>query len=252
MRNNLLFVVIFLTIKGFSQDFEARSTPTIESKIIYKDGTTENGMLWLASSAFKPRLKLENKSGSKKIDFKKVEKIITDPDSENKRVFQYLNHNYNKFKLLVELIYLDEISIYIGSENNGTDLFYSEFDRETMREKFSRMKFDDIGLNTLKNSDSLELPNGKKMPIPIRYSYYYGSNFSLASGNSPAFQYYILKKGEDKLVLVEKNKRFLKKSKEYFKSCPTIMEDLEQQKILLSDLPTFIEYYKEICKTKNE
>ena len=252
MRYYLLFVIIFLTVKGFSQDLEARSTPTIESKIIYKNGTTESGMLWLASSSFQPRIKKEKKSGSRKIDFKKVDKIITNPDSENKRVFQYLNHNYNKFKLFVELIYLDEISIYIGSENNGTDLFYSGFDRETMREKFSRMKFDDIGLNTLKNSDTLELPNGKKMPIPIRYSYYYGSSFSMASGNSPAFQYYILKKGEDKLVLVEKNKRFLKKSKEYFKSCPTIIEDLEQEKIFLSDLPTFIEYYKEICKTKKE
>lgn len=238
--------------KGFSQDFEARQTPTIESKIIYKDGTTEIGMLWLASSAFRPRIKKEKKSGSRKIDFKKVDKIITNPDSENQRVFQYLNHNNGKFKLFVELIYLDEISIYIGSENNGTDLFYSEYDRETMSEKFSRMKFDKIGTKTMKNSDTLELPNGKKMPVPIRYSYYYGSSFSMASANSPVFQYYILKKGEDKLALVEKNKRFLKKSKEYFKSCPAIIEDLEQEKIFLSELPTFIEYYKAICKTKKE
>lgn len=251
MRYYLLFIII-LPIKGFSQNFEARSTPTIESKIIYKDGTTENGMLWLATSAFKPRVKKEHKNGSRKIDFKKIDKIITNPNSENQRIFQYLNHNYNKFKLFVELIYLDEISIYIGSENNGTDLFYSDFDRETMREKFSRMKFDDIGLNTLKNSDTLELPNGKKMAIPIRYSYYYGSSFEMASGNSPAFQYYILKIDENKLVKVEKNRRFLKKSREYFKSCPRIIEDLEEEKIFLSDLPTFIEYYKTICNTKKE
>ncbi len=114
---------MFSTVRMFSQDFELRVTPTIESEIIYKDGTSEKGMLWLAST-FKPRLKSDKKGRDKKVDYKKIDKIITNPRTENKRTFQYLHHNYNKFKIFVELIYTDQISIYIASKNNGSDLFY--------------------------------------------------------------------------------------------------------------------------------
>ncbi|MFI1770236.1 hypothetical protein [Thalassobellus citreus] len=253
MIKKLMILIVFLTFKGFSQDFELRATPSIESEIIYNNGTTEKGMLWLASSAFSPRMENENKGGSKKIDYKKIDKIITNPDSENKRVFQYLHNNYNKFKIFVELIYTDKICIYIASKNNGTDLFYSDFDRETIREKLLKMKFENRTISgKLKNSDTLELPNGKKIVTPIRYSYYYGLNFGSAYGNSTSFQYYIQKEGSPKLMKVERNKRFLKKSKEYFTSCPSLIEDLEQNKITLSDLPTFIEYYKEKCGVEKE
>ena len=70
MKKKLVLLIFFITIKGFSQDFELRSTPTIESKIIYKDGTTEKGLLWLASSVFSPKLKQEEDRKDKKIDYK--------------------------------------------------------------------------------------------------------------------------------------------------------------------------------------
>lgn len=253
MTKKLMILIAFLSFKGFSQNFELRATPTLESEIIYKDGSTEKGKLWFASSAFNPRKKNESKSGSKKIDYKKIDKIITNPDSENKRVFQYLHHNYNKFKVFVELIYTDEICIYLASKNNGTDLFYSDFDRETVREKLLRMKFENTTIGgKLNSSDTLELPNGRKMAIPTRYSYYYSQGFNSAYGNSASFQYYILKRGDSKLMKVEGNKRFLKKSKEYFTDCPSLIEELERNKITLADLPTFIEYYKIKCGSGKE
>lgn len=252
MKKKLVLLIFFITIKGFSQDFELRSTPTIESKIIYKDGTTEKGLLWLASSVFSPKLKQEEDRKDKKIDYKKIDTIITNPDSKNQRKFQYLNHNYNKFKIFVELISTDTISIYIASKNNGTDLFYSDFDRETIREKLLRMKFENRALKRLKSRDTIVLPNGKKILTPIRYSYYYGINLGLASGNSPSFKYYILKQGSSKLMKVENNKRFLKKSKEFLNSCPALIKAMEQKKVTLADLPVFIEYYKEKCSSEKE
>ncbi len=248
MKKKLIFLLLFITVKTFSQDFELRASPLIESKIIYKDGTIEKGRLWMPNSVFSPKLKRENKRGSRKIDHKKINKIITNPNSENERVFQYLHHNYSKFKIFVELIYEDKISIYMTSNNNGTDLFYSDFDRETVREKLLKMKFENSTMSRkLKSSDTIKLPNGKKMVTPIRYSYYYDSHFGSAHGKSLSFQYYILLEGKPKLIKVEKNKRFLKKSKDYFMDCPSLIEDLEKNRINLSDLPVFIEYYKGKC-----
>ena len=249
MTRNLLILLVFLTCKGFSQDFELRTTPSIESEVIYMDGTTEKGMLWLASSAYSPRMEHKNKRGSKKIKYKQIDKIITNPNSEKKRVFQYLHNNSNKFKIFVELISVDKISIYLASQNKGTDLFYSDFDRETIREKLVEMKF---GNSNLKYSDTLELPNGKKMATPIRYLYYYELGFNSAYSNPTSFQYYILKEGIPELMKVESNDGFLKKSKEYFKDCPSLIADLEQDKITLADLPRFIEYYKDKCGVEKE
>lgn len=251
MKKTFLTLILFTTFELFAQDYELRISPTVNCEIIYKDGTIEKGMLWLANSAFNPRLKSKNKGKDKKIDYKNIDKIISNPETENKRVFQYLNSNYNKFKIFVELIYTDEICIYIGSKENGTDLFYSGFDRETIREKFLKMKYESSTFNQLKDFDTLQLPNGKKMAVPLRYSYYNDLQFASANGNSPAYQYYLLKKSNPILLKVEGNKRFLKKSKEFFSDCPSLIKKLETKELTLEDLTIFIEYYKEKCGIKN-
>ncbi len=114
MRPFIFFILFSFLSKGFAQDFELRITPFIESKIIYKDSTSEVGLLRLASSVFKLRFKKNENDKERKIDYEKVNKIITNPETENQRTFQYLNHNYNKFKIFTELIYSDVLSIYIS------------------------------------------------------------------------------------------------------------------------------------------
>jgi len=249
MRRNIFLFIVFLSLFNcFSKDFELRKTPFIKSNIIYKDGTSEKGLLRIASSVFKPRLQKEKGEKSIKLDYNSIDKIITNPETENERVFQYLHHNYSKFKIFVELIYTDVLSIYISS-TDADDLFYSDFDRQSIGEMMNQARFEGRSQfsSRLKSSDTLRLPNGKIMTLPIKYSYYNGLSFGVAFGKTPALNYYLLKQGDTQLYRVEKNKRFLKKAKDIFNDCPILINDLEQKKITLKDLPRFIEYYKDIC-----
>lgn len=249
MKPKLIFILIlFIFSKSYAQDYELRVTPYVESKIIYTDGSVEEGYLSFPISIFKPSLKLAEDQKSKKIDYKLIERIISNPGTEDERIFQYLNHNYNKFKIFVELIYEDVLSIYINS-NTAEDLFYSDFDRQSMREMMAQSKFEGMSGFTkrLKVSDTIILPNGKSITLPMRYSYYYDLNYSVANGATPRLDYYLLKEGSDKLYKVEKNKRFLKKAKDFIIDCPIIVNDLKTDNLNLFDLPQFIEYYKEVC-----
>lgn len=251
-RSITLILILFIFSNSFSQDYELRVTPFIKCKIIYKDSTSESGFLRFPISVFKPSLKSEEGEKTRNIDYELIDKIISNPETENERTFQYLNHNYNKFKIFVELIYDDIISIYINSTDSD-DLFYSDFDRQSIGEMMAQARFErKLDFNErLKSSDSLSLPNGKKISLPMRYSYYYGLNYGVAFGSTPKFNYYILKEGNPKLYKVEKNKRFLKKAKDFISDCPIIINDLEENKINLFDLPSFIEYYKDVCKLEN-
>lgn len=244
---SLLFVVICFS-NLHSQDFELRITPFIKSKIVFKDGSSKDGFLRLASSVYKLRFKEKEGDKESKIDYELVEKIITNPNTENERTFQYLNHNYSKFKIFTELIYQDFLSIYI-SLSDADELFYSGFDRQSIPEMMAQARFDNRTgqFNRLKNSDTLELPNGKKIALPIRYSYYYNLSYGSASGISPTLSYYLLKQGDSILYKSEKNKRFLKKARPIIENCPDIQLDLEEDKLTLRNLPRFIEYYKMTC-----
>lgn len=249
MRNVILILTLFIFSDSFAQDYELRATPFINCKVIYKDSTTEKGYLSFPISVFKPRFKNEEDEKPRKIDYDLVDKIISNPETENERTFLYLNHNYNKFKIFVELIYKDVLSIYISS-TDAAQLFYSDFDRESIGEAMVKDRFErNLDFNRrLKISDTLNLPNGKKMILPIRYSYYYGITYGVASGSTLSIIYYIQKEGNPKLYKVEKTKRFLKKAKDLISDCPIIINYLEQNKINLFDLPSFIEYYKDVCK----
>lgn len=252
IRNIILILILFIFSNSFSQDYELRAAPFIKCKIIYKDSTFEKGFLRFPTSVFKPSLKNEEGEKARKIDFELINKIISNPETENERTFQYLNHNYNKFKIFVELIYDDILSIYINS-TDADGLFYSDFDRQSIREAMAKARFEGkLDFNErLRSSDTLNLPNGKKIILPMRYSYYYGLNCEVAVGNTPTLNYYILKEGNPKLYKVEKNKRFLKKAKDIISDCPIIINDLDQNKINIFDLPNFIENYKDVCKSEN-
>jgi len=232
--------MIFSTFNVFSQDLELRKTPKIEGKIVYTDSTIEIGKVWLANSAFKPRLKIDEDKKSKKVDYKKIDKIIIYPESNKERVFQYLHNNYNKFEIFAELVYKDDINIYVASKNNGTDLFYSEIDRETINEKFIKTNSENFNPSLNNTPNSLGMPYEEEMVI---YSSYL---------NSPSFQFYIQKNDNPKLMRVEKNKKFLKKSEGFFSDCPNIINDLKEDKIQIKDLPEFIEHYKKVCLEKEE
>lgn len=249
MTKNILLLILICSLSNcFSQDYELRKTPFLKSKIVYNDGSSEKGLLRMASSGFSPRLKKTEGEKERKIDYKNIDTIITNPETEKERVFQYVAHNYNKFKIFVELIYSDALSIYINLTDTD-DLFYSDFDRQNIGEMMAQARFEGQLLfnRRLKTSDTIRLPNGKLLTLPMRYTYYYDLNYGVAIGKTPKLTYYLLKEGDTKLYKVEKNKRFLKKAKDLLHDCPALVSELEQKKIDLDNLAKFIEYYKEIC-----
>ena len=252
VKNIFIILILFCYSKCFSQDYELRATPYVNCKIIYKDGTSQQGLLRLAISVFKPQFKKDKNDKSRKIDYELIDRIYSNPNTENERIFQYLNHNYSKFKIFVELIYDDVFQIYISSTDSD-DLFYSDFDRQSIGEMMAQSRFEtNLNFNRrIKTWDTITLPNGKEINLPIRYSYYYGLNYGVAYGNTPKLKYYISKSGNDKIYHVEKNKRFLKKAGDFLFDCPTIKKDLEEENILVSDIAKFIEYYKDVCNLEN-
>ena len=251
IKKTILFLLIFNVYNCHSQDFELRITPSLESKIIYKDGTSEDGFLRLASSVFDLRLRDSEKGKEHKIDYKLIDRIIVGSPKKGQRIFQYRNNNYNKFKIFVELIYVDLLSIYVTSSNT-VDLFYSDFDRlnaaEMMDEARSDANLDFISIKRrYKIADTLNLPNNKTLILPIGYSYYNNIKIAIFFGEVSTLKYYLSIKGNPKLYKVEKNKRFLKKAGDLVGDCKVLIRDLEQNNIDVEDLPRFIEYFKDVC-----
>lgn len=252
IKSLLTILILFSYSICFSQDYELRVTPYVNCKIIYKDSTYQKGLLRLASSAFKPQFKNDENDKPMKIDYELIDRIYSNPDTENERIFQYLNHNYSKFKIFVELIYDDVFQIFISSSDSD-NLFYSDFDRQSIGEMMAQARFErNLEFNErLKTSDTITLPNGKNIILPMRYSYYYGLEYGVVFGNTPTLKYYISKFGNNKIFKVERNKRFLKKAKDFISDCPIIKKQLEEKNILVSDIPKFIEYYKDVCDLGN-
>lgn len=226
--------------KTFGQNLELRISPKIESAIVYKDGTKEKGLVRMNNSVFDIRFKEFHEDDEKKVDFENVEKIITNPDSTNTRVFQYLDNYKHRFKMFVELIHKDKISIYINSSNE-LSLFYSDFDLRSAREWMN-----DIRTNySVPFERQFELPNGQIINLPNSYSYFYEEK-AFRNENSIGVDYYLAK--EDQILIpVEKRKRFTKKYLKYFSECPDLVKAYKNEEISLENLPVFIEFYKETC-----
>lgn len=254
MNKNIFLLLFFIgCVKCFSQDFELMATPSQNSKVIYKDGSSEIGILRMASSVFDPRIKQRKGEKERKIDFKTIDRIITNPETEQERIFQYLNHNYNRFKIFVELVYIDVLSIYVGLDN-PLDLFYSNYDRQSAGEKMNRARrnsglYHPVSERRAKVVDTLHFSNNKSIAVPLGHSDYYDLGFLIIIEKNLRPRYYLLKEGNTKIYKTDRNKRFLKKAKEFIEGCSTLINDLEQENIDLKDIPRFIEYYKDICLT---
>ena len=246
MKNKLLLIFLFFNILVFAQDYELRITPYLESEIIFKDGTSIKGLVKLNNSAFEVKYKKSVDEKSIKIDYKNIDKLITNPETENTRTFQYLKNHENKFLKFVELVYSDEISVYISIKDR-VNHFYSDFDRSTIKEKMDEMRYFHYDRRKLNKVDSINLPNGEVMVIPMRYNYLFESNYAFAEMKIVIIHYYLLLEGEVKLIPVVSYKKFKKKYLNLFEGCPLFVENFKEKEIELNDLPKFIESYKNLC-----
>lgn len=247
MKQIILIIVLLFTINSYSQDFELRKSPFVRGKLIFKDGSTKKGFVKLNNSAFDVRFKSSGKDKPEKVNYKDLDKIIANPDSIDVRTFQYLKNYQDKFNKFVELILQDKISIYIESSDR-LSLFYSDFDRRTGREWMDDIKFKHLTKRNLELNYKVILPNGEEINLPNTYKHYFQSQYVISKKNQIRLSYFIKKENDDKLILVESYKRFLKNSIKHFEDCPVFVDDFRNKKITLGDLPKFIEYYKYLCK----
>ena len=211
MKKLILLVFILFSIKTFSQGLQLRISPKIESKIVFKDGSEEKGLIRMSSSVFDIRFRDSEEADERKIDYEEVEKIITYPDSTNSRVFQYLNNYKHRYKMFAELIKKDKLSIYINSPKE-LELFYSDYDLRSAEEWMNDTR--------TKNGFSLKIAKT---------------------------EYLYLAKEDQILIPVEKRRKFTRKYLEYFSDCPELVRAYKNEEISLEKLSDFIEFYKEAC-----
>lgn len=241
MKNILIICLVFFTSKSVSQNYELRSSPYLESEITYKDGSREKGLIRLANSVFDIRFKADAKEKEKKVSYKDIEQIITNPDSTNTRIFEYRETYKNKFRTFVELIHQDEINIYLGAVD-GTKLFYSGLDIRSAREA--------MGTDRIQKSEQhLKLSNGLKILLPFEYQYDDYDTRSTMPFKKGEFEAYLGIAGK-KLIPVEPRKRFSKKYLQYFSECPQFSKRYETGEIELENLPGVITAYGTLCRVE--
>jgi len=246
MKRIFLFsVFLFSSLFINAQDFELRITPYLNSEIVLKNGDTLKGLVKFNNSAFDVRFKPSEDAKKIKVDFKEIEKLITNPNSENARIFQYLENYKNKFIKFVELVYSDEVKIYIELKDRVSH-FYSDFDRTSINEALTAARFNNQQFNS-GSLYSINLYNGKQIKLPVRYSYFYESGYLYSVSSSMKIYYYVLLEDDPKLIPVTSYKSFKKKYLPYFNDCPLFVEKFSEKELDLRDLPQFIESYKEIC-----
>ncbi|WPY97640.1 hypothetical protein [Christiangramia sp. OXR-203] len=211
MKKLILASFILFFTKTFGQNLQLRNSPKIESEIVFKDGTKEKGLVRMSSSVFDIRFRETPESDERKVDFEKVEKIITHPDSTNARVFQYLDNYKHRYKMFVELVEEDILSVYINSPNE-LELFYSDFDLRSAEE----LRRD------VRTENSFYIKIGKTQDL-------------------------YLAKEDQILIPVEKRRKFTKKYLEHFSDCPELVQAYKNEEISLENLSDFIDFYKETC-----
>lgn len=242
-------VILFLFFMGsnvvFSQDFELRKTPFVPIQIIFKDSTQKIGLLRLASSVYDLRFKKDQESKESKINHNDVDSLIAHSGTDHMRIFQYMHQNQSKFRVFVELVYSDSISIYMSSSDSD-DLFYADIDRQTINEAIIQSKYEGVLKSPEMRKDSITLPNGEKMYNPKKIQLI-NSRYNLYSISSNSHRNYLRIGKNPMLIAVENKKDFIKNAGTYFSKCPQILEALEQDTISLKDLKGFIEFYKMNC-----
>ncbi len=246
MKPSFLFLILFFHFSNiaFSQDAELRKTPYIKGKVIYKDGDTINGYVKMPISAFKIQFKdsLKQKK-AQKVDYKNVFKIITNRDNSIQREFYYKKTNLSRSTYFVELIYNDNIKVFIKS-GGDLDLFYSEFDRRTMREIMEDEKLDE-------KLDEMNLPNYNNGPEFISSMMQYRKVSAYVDITINKVSYFLENDKQEELILVHQNlfgKKFKKVGADYFKDCPSLSEKIHNKEYSVSDLPIIIQEFKGDCK----
>ena len=237
--NKIAVLFLLITTSCLAQ-LDLRSNPYLKGEIILLNGEIKNGFIKLDGSAFSVKFKeSENQKNLHKIDYKNVDKIVLNPNLSNRREFYYKKTDADKFNKFVELVYSNNLQVYIYSPDN-LSLFYSGIERSNVadwlnyeRSESSRIKAEaNNRLNDLKNGTNL---NHTK---PINYS-----EIKATLSKAKNIKYLLYKKDSEKLNFINSNKNLNEFAIENFKDCPNLILKIEHKELILDDIVEIVDLY---------
>ncbi len=191
-----------------------------------QNDSIRDGFIKLEDSAFRVRFKLdESQKGKKKIDYKKIKKIVLSKDTPNQREFYYKKTNANKYLKFVELLHRSKYDIYVNSSND-LSLFYKDVDRSNIGD-FLSFGTDFINQPYRSNSEI------KKYLMQVK---------------NPK---YLLKIDDsDELQFIYSNRKLRKYAEKFFKGCEELIKKIKDKEYKTDDIIEIIDFYNS-CNDEN-
>lgn len=243
--SKIIIVFLLITTSCFAQ-LELRNNPYLKGEIILIDGNVKNGLVKLNGSAFSVEFKEnENQRKPDKIDYKSINKIVINSELSGRREFYYKKTDADKFYKFVELVYSNNLEVYVYSPDN-LSLFYSGVDRSNVADWFahersesSKINAQSNRLNNLKNGVNSLNPLYTK---PVSYSEV-RENLSQAKN----IKYLLSRKDSEKLNFVYSNKKLNEYAVENFSDCPGLISKIENEQLQLENIFEIVDLYNN-CK----
>lgn len=225
--SKIIIIFLLITTSCFAQ-LELRNNPYLKGEIILIDGNVKNGFVKLNGSAFSVEFK-ENEDQRKpdKIDYKSINKIVINSELSGRREFYYKKTDADKFYKFVELIYSNNLEVYVYSPDN-LSLFYSGVDRSNVNDFL-------VGGVVFNGSNAIWI--GRSSVSVIK------ENLAKAKN----IKYLLSRKDSEKLNFVYSNKKLNEYAVENFSDCPGLISKIENEQLQLENIFEIVDLYNN-CK----
>lgn len=227
--NKIVTLFLLIATSCFAQ-LELRNNPYLKGEIILIDGGVKNGFVKLNGSAFSVEFK-ENEDQRKpdKIDYKSISKIVVNSDVSSKREFYYKKTDADKFYKFVELVYSNNLEVYVYSPDN-LSLFYSGVDRSNVNDFLKR--------------DGFPIYSGNYVILTRRFSV---SEIKENLAKAKNIKYLLSRKDSEKLNFIYSNKKLNEYAVENFSDCPGLISKIENEQLQLENIFEIVDLYNN-CK----
>ncbi|MFA9191919.1 hypothetical protein AAGV28_11130 [Flavobacterium sp. FZUC8N2.13] len=225
--SKIIIIFLLITTSCFAQ-LELRNNPYLKGEIILIDGNVKNGFVKLNGSAFSVEFK-ENEDQRKpdKIDYKSINKIVINSELSGRREFYYKKTDADKFYKFVELIYSNNLEVYVYSPDN-LSLFYSGVDRSNVNDFL-------VGGVVFNGSNAIWI--GRSSVSVIK------ENLAKAKN----IKHLLSRKDSEKLNFVYSNKKLNEYAVENFSDCPGLISKIENEQLQLENIFEIVDLYNN-CK----
>lgn len=223
--NKIAVFFLLITTSCLAQ-LDLRSNPYLKGEIILINGEIKSGLIKLDGSAFSIKFKEnEDQKNSDKIDYKNIDKIVINPNLSTRREFYYKKTDAGKFNKFVELIYSNNLDVYVYSPEN-LSLFYSGVDRSNVSDFL--------------NGIGSPIVNGNNV---IWSGYSSISKIKENLSQAKNIKYLLHKKDSEKLKFINSYKNLKEYAIENFKDCPELILKIENKELILDDIVEIVDLY---------